>query len=81
LGKAIIHSSKCPTCEKLISAFVGFKKPIAKVKPGDGSPSDWWTVEDQINGVSTDQLKGDNVVTLFLDEDRVSGLHGKGSKY
>jgi hypothetical protein len=77
LGKSIINGSKCPTCDEPVGAFVGFKKPIAKVSPGRGSSGNWWTIEKQIEGLSVDKRDTENVVTLFLDEDRVSSLHGK----
>lgn len=62
----------------MIQAFVGFEKPVAKVNVGGGSTGNWWTAEAQINGVAgEDRTMGlKNVVTLLLNEDRVSPLRG-----
>ncbi|KIM75941.1 hypothetical protein PILCRDRAFT_826774 [Piloderma croceum F 1598] len=78
LEKSLINGSKCPSCNQLISTFIGFKKPLAKVNSSGGGPDNWWTVEEQIQGFSVDEINDDNVVTLVLEEDRVANLHGKG---
>jgi len=64
----------------VVKAFVGFKKPAAKVNVGAGSAGHWWAAEDEIEGITTEEAdkKHVNVVTLVLDEDKVSRLHGNG---
>lgn len=71
-----MNGSKCsvPDCDKVVDAFIGFDKPMAKVNPGGGRTGRWWTMERQIDGVAVWEAGG-NVITLILDED--SRLHGK----
>jgi ubiquitin len=78
-GQAIINGSKCcvANCDRVVDAFVGFDKPMAKVNVGGGSTGNWWAVEGQIDGVAAGQTDG-KVVTLVLDEDKVSRLHRAG---
>jgi hypothetical protein len=75
----MLKNLKCnlPTCGKTIEAFIGFKKRMAKFKEGD-STGKWWVEEDQIDGIAVGETdeKFASVVTLLLDEDRVSRLHG-----
>jgi len=74
----MMNGSKCSVldCDKIAELLVGFEKPVAKVNVGGGSMGNWWTFEDQIDGVAVGETDG-KVVTLYLDEDRVSRLHGK----
>jgi len=74
-----MNGSKCNVahCDRVVDAFVGFEKPMAKVNVGGGSKGNWWVAERQIDGVAVGETSG-NVVTLILDEDKVSCLHGKG---
>ena len=78
-GQAKTNASKCsvPDCDKIIEVFVGFKKP-ANVNIGAGTAGHWWTAEDEISGIAVDEADKNhvNVVTLILDEDKVSSLHG-----
>ena len=76
-GKAFLQSEgqpKCPVCKQGFEKLVGYKKPIPMKKlSGGGSEGNWWESEQAIDGVGT----GDgNIVTLMLDEDRFSRLHG-----
>ena len=77
-GQAMMNGSKCGVldCDKIAEALIGFEKPVAKVNVGGGSMGKWWTFEDQIDGIAVGETDG-RVVTLFLDEDCVSRLHGK----
>jgi len=75
LGMAMINNSKCCLCNCTISKFVGFKKPIPKVHTVTDCDEDGWTVEKGIVGVQATDDNDDNVITLFLDEDRVAKLH------
>lgn len=79
VGKAMMTGvqPKCGVvrCDKMIDTFVGFKKPMAKVNVGAGSDGNWWEVENQIDGMEVGEMD-DNVVTLMLDGDKVSRLHG-----
>ena len=73
-----MNGSKCSVanCDRVVDAFVGFEKPMAKVNVGGGSMGNWWAGERQIDGIAvggTDR----NIVTLILDEDMVSRLHRK----
>jgi len=76
-GQAIVNGPKCslPECDKIVAKFVGFEKPMPNVNIGAGTSGKWWDVESKIVGISSDET--DNVVTLILDNDRVSRLHGK----
>ena len=65
---------KCLDCDSIIDVLVGFKKPI-NVNIGAGGIGTWKCVEDQINLKGGD-LEDRNVISLFLEEDRVVGLHG-----
>jgi len=67
-----MNGSKCSVtnCDRAVDAFVGFEKPMAEVNVGG-------SMECQIDGVAVGETDG-NVVTLILDEDKVSRLHGKG---
>jgi hypothetical protein len=79
LGMAMVGNPECPICSAVILKFVGFKKPIAKVHAVSGEPEDKeWAVEQRIVGVRADE-DADNVITLFLAEDAVSGFHGSAS--
>jgi hypothetical protein len=51
--------------------FVGFKKPI-NVNIRAGGIGTWKYVEDQSKGGDSE---GQDVISLFLEEDRVVGLH------
>jgi len=75
LGISMMNNSECPACKSTVSRFVGFKKPIAKVHAGSGS-EEGWTVEQKIVGVRVADENDDNVISLFLDEDRVCRVHG-----
>jgi len=68
-----------PSCDKVVEAFVGSKKPAAKVNVGAGSAGHWWATEDKIDGIAAEEAdkKHVNVVTLVWGEDKVSRLHGK----
>jgi hypothetical protein len=70
LGAAMMKNSECPVCCCVIAKFVGFKAPIVKVHAGCGS-EEGWTVEQGIVGVLVADGYAENVITLFLDEDRV----------
>ena len=76
-GEALLQSEgrpKCPVCQQGVEKLVGYKNPVAMVKlSGGGSEGTWWESEQEIDGVSTGN---GNVVTLMLDEDRFSRLHG-----
>lgn len=78
LGKTLLSNSRCFVCEEAVSRMVGFQKPLPRVSAGCGSDGDWMSVEEQIDGVSSDDILTDsaNVVTLILDDDRVSCLSG-----
>jgi hypothetical protein len=76
LGMAMMSNCECPVCNCEISKFVGFKKPIAKVHADHRNAEGGWTVEQGIIGVRTAEETDDNVITLFLVEDRVGELHG-----
>ncbi|KAH8823689.1 hypothetical protein DL96DRAFT_1558604 [Flagelloscypha sp. PMI_526] len=76
-GAAIFSGWKCPECSSKISQHVGFDRPVPKVSnSGDNSKGSWWEAENQIQGVSRGNGK---VVTLMLEEDRISGLHASDS--
>ncbi|KAJ7757011.1 hypothetical protein B0H16DRAFT_1314658, partial [Mycena metata] len=64
--------NECVVCGQKVEKFVGFKKPVPKMKRGGGSEGLWWEAEAQIGG----ELKGSpSVITLMLDEDAVSAPH------
>ncbi|KAH8802007.1 hypothetical protein DL96DRAFT_1687193 [Flagelloscypha sp. PMI_526] len=69
-GTAVFSGGNCPICQVSIDQYVGFDKPVPKMKTGDnGSGGKWLEAEKRIQGVSY----GDgHVTTLMLDEDRVS---------
>lgn len=64
---------KCMTCAGKVEKYVGFDKPIPNVFTGGGSEGNWWESEGQIEGV---EASGDKVITLMLNENVVSRLHG-----
>jgi len=64
---------RCVVCAKKVEKYVGFDKPIPTVKRGGGSEGAWWEGEAQIAGVPSGSP---SVVSLMLDEDSVSRLHG-----
>jgi hypothetical protein len=77
---AMVHNSECPICSAVISKFVGFKTPIAKMHAASGETEDKeWAIEQHIVGVRVADEDADNVITLFLAEDAVSGLRGSTS--
>ena len=75
--KAFLQSEgrpKCPVCQQGIDKPVGYEKPVPMKKlSGGGSEGKWWEAEQVIDGVGTGN---GNIVTLMLDEDRFSRLHG-----
>jgi len=73
-----MNGSKCSVlnCDRMAEMFVGFKKPIVEVNAGGRSMGNWCAVEDQIDGAALGETDA-NIVTVLLDEDRVSRLHGK----
>ncbi|KAJ6481744.1 hypothetical protein C8R45DRAFT_1215572 [Mycena sanguinolenta] len=73
LGKSIVSGIKCVICAAKVEKYIGFGKSVPTVNDGGGSEGAWWESEAQIDGV----LSGSpDVITLMLDEDSVSGLHG-----
>jgi len=71
----MMGNSECPICNTVILKFVGFKTPIAKVHAASGETEDKeWAVEPRIVGVRVADEDADNVISLFLAEDAVSGL-------
>ncbi|KAH8813836.1 hypothetical protein DL96DRAFT_1625494 [Flagelloscypha sp. PMI_526] len=73
-GNAIFSGWKCPVCTVKIDQHVGFDKPVPKVSSTTDSTKDsWWEAENQIQGVLKEDGK---VITLMLEEDKISGLHG-----
>ena len=76
LGMAMISNSLCAVCGHWISRFVGFDKPVAKVSTACGNDEEGWAVAEGVVGTQAADESNDTVITLFLDEDRVSGLHG-----
>ena len=80
LGMAMVLNSECPICSAVILTFTGIKTPIAKVHAASGETEDKeWAVEQHIVGVRVADEDADNVITLFLAEDAVSGLRGSTS--
>jgi len=76
LGMAMVNNSLCTVCSHWISRFVGFDKPVAKVSTACGDDEEGWAVADGVVGTQAADKNDDTVITLFLNEDRVSGLHG-----
>jgi hypothetical protein len=62
--------SKCPACKAYVVSFVGLRVPVPIECKGI-----WWE-ESAIEGVKWGD-RVSNVVTLMLDEDRVSPLVGR----
>jgi hypothetical protein len=56
--------------------FVGFDKSVAKVSTACGNDEEGCAVAEGVVGARAADGNNDTVITLFLDEDRVSGLHG-----
>ncbi|KAJ7624961.1 hypothetical protein DFH06DRAFT_1142296 [Mycena polygramma] len=76
LGESFLAGSgdlKCGVCAQKVEKQVLFDKPLPKLKRGGGSEGSWWEAEAQIDGVPSGS---DAVITLILDEDSVSRLHG-----
>jgi hypothetical protein len=61
-------------CSCTVSNFVGFKKPIAKVHAACRNGEEGRMVEQSIVGARVADANDDNVITLFLDQDRVCGV-------
>ena len=76
-GKALLQSEgrpECPVCQRGLEKLVGYEKPVPMKKlSGGGSEGKWWEMEQSIDGVATGN---GNIVTLMLEEDRFSRLHG-----
>ncbi|KAJ6588409.1 hypothetical protein B0H19DRAFT_1248072 [Mycena capillaripes] len=72
LDESIMAGCKCGVCAKNVAKYVGFDKPVPAVKIGE-SEGNWWEAEVQIEGVPSGSP---GVVTLMLEEDSVSMLHG-----
>ncbi|KAH8810483.1 hypothetical protein DL96DRAFT_1505741 [Flagelloscypha sp. PMI_526] len=71
-GASLFTGWKCPFCNIKVGKYVGFDRPIPKIGTDGGS---WWEAESQIQGITPRNATG-QVITLLLEEDRVSKLHG-----
>jgi hypothetical protein len=77
-GQIIVEGeSRCVSCRAVVERFIGFKKPVARVRSGGGSEGTWWEAEAAITGIAAGERSG-NVVTLRLKEDTISPLRGAG---
>ncbi|KAH8806820.1 hypothetical protein DL96DRAFT_1629820 [Flagelloscypha sp. PMI_526] len=74
-GASLFTGWKCPFCTIKVVKYAGFDKPVPKVDTDGGN---WWEAESQIQGVVAGNTNG-QVTTLFIDEDKISGLHGSSA--
>jgi hypothetical protein len=73
-------AAKCLACTRLVEQFVGFKRPASAIRAGGGSVGAWKEDEDAIEGVGEHDEHKANVITLWLAEDRISPLGGRGAR-
>lgn len=76
LESTFARSNACNFCHKLFDALVGCEKPIGKVIPDTSDVKPWWAAEER-RPEDIMVAASSKIVTLIIEDDKVSVLHGK----